>query len=407
MSKWLISTGILVLVLLLATGPLGCTASKPAAPDSIKLGAVVPLTGRYAAGGAQVKAGYELAVADINKAGGVYIKEYGKNIPLELKLLDDESDPAKTVSRLETLNSTDKVSVYLGGFGSDLHAAGAALADKNKIPYLGVAFALGAIHQKGYKYLFSPFNKSTDVARGTFEIVNSLPKEQRPTKFAIFQEKTDWGVEMANEWKKNAAGFGYNITVQEEYAPATKDFSDLILKAKAAGVDAVLALPSPPDGIAIFKQMKELGFNAKFYFFVRAPDAVSWSQSLGKDGDYVVLAPGWHHGVNFPLVKELNAEHQAKFNRPADVVTGPAYACVQIAAEAIKKAGKLDREAIRNAIAETNMNTVEGPISFRPDGTGVVQFFGVQWQNGKQELIWPKEMATKPFAYPAKPWNER
>lgn len=78
MSKWLISTGILVLALLLATGPLGCTASKPAAPDSIKLGAVVPLTGRYAAGGAQVKAGYELAVADINKAGGVYIKEYGK-----------------------------------------------------------------------------------------------------------------------------------------------------------------------------------------------------------------------------------------------------------------------------------------------------------------------------------------
>lgn len=407
MSRWVIPFGILFLALSLVVAPLGCTASKPAAPESIKIGAVVPLTGRYASLGAQIKVGYEFAVEDINKAGGIYVKEFGKNIPLELKLLDDESDPAKTVSRLETLNSSDKVLAYLGGGGSDLHAAGAALADKNKIPYLGIAFALWDIHQKGYKYLFSPFPKSPDLARSSFELVNSLPKEQRPTKFAIFQEKTDWGVEMANEWKKNAAGFGFNIAVHEQYAPGAKDFSDMILKAKSAGVDAVLALPSPPDGMALFKQMKELGFNAKYYYFVRAPDAPTWSQNLGKDGDYVVLAPGWHYGVKYPLVKELNDKHQAKFDRPADVLVGPSYACVQIVAEAIKKAGTLDREAVRNAIAETNMNTVTGPVSFRPDGTGVVQTFAVQWQNGKQELVWPKDMATKPFAYPAKPWNER
>ncbi|MCL5959326.1 MAG: amino acid ABC transporter substrate-binding protein [Chloroflexi bacterium] len=382
-------------------------AAKSGAPETIKIGAVVPLTGRYAALGSQVKPGYEFAVEDINKAGGVEVAEYGKKIPLELKMLDDESDPAKTVQRLETLNSSENVWVYLGGAGSDLHAAGAAIADKNKTPYLGIAFALWDIHQKGYKYLFSPFPKSPDLARESFALANSAPQGQRPAKYAIFQEKTDWGLEMTNEWKKAAPAAGANIAFIGEYAPGSKDFSDMILKAKSAGADAVLALPNPPDGMAIFKQMKELGFNAKYYFIVRAPDGPTWAQNLKQDGDYAVVGAGWHNGAQFPGVKELNAKFQAQFNRPADVLTGPSYACVQIAAEAIKKAGKLDREAIRNAMAALKMDTVVGPVSFRPDGTGDVQTILAQWQNQKQELVWPANMATKPFAYPAKPWNER
>ena len=100
------------------------TAAKPAATgEPIKVGAVVPLTGRYAGLGAQVRPGYEIAVEDINAAGGVDVA--GTRRPLELKILDDESDPAKTVQRLETLYSADRVVAYLGGAGSDLHAAGA------------------------------------------------------------------------------------------------------------------------------------------------------------------------------------------------------------------------------------------------------------------------------------------
>jgi len=399
--------GALVLVLSLLAVQVGCGPSAPAAPQSIKLGAVVPLTGRYASGGAQIKTGYEFAVEDINNAGGVEVKEYGKKIPLELKLVDDESDPAKTVSRLETLASSDKVLVYLGGFGSDLHAAGAALADKNKIPYLGVAFALRNIHEKGYKYLFSPFNKSPDLARTSLELIASVPKDQQPKKFAIFQEKTDWGAEMTGEWKKVATELGLNIASVDEYAAGSKDYSDMILKAKSSGIDAVLAVPSPPDGMAIIKQMKELDFNPKYIYFVRAPDGPDWGQNLGKDGDYVAMGPGWHNGVKFPGVKELNDKHTAKFGRPADVLVGPSYAEVQVVADAIKRAGKLDTESIRNAIADTKMDTVVGPVSFRPDGTGVVNSVVVQWQNGKQELVWPKDMATKPFAYPTVPFNQR
>ncbi|HYB74220.1 MAG TPA: ABC transporter substrate-binding protein, partial [Candidatus Sulfotelmatobacter sp.] len=83
------------------------------------------------------------------------------------------------------------------------------------------------------------------------------------------------------------------------------------------------------------------------------------------------------------------------------------YACVQVVANAIERAGSLDREKVRDAIAATNMMTVIGPVRFNPDGTGQVQTFVVQWLDGKQELVWPKEFATKPFAYPAPPFKQR
>jgi branched-chain amino acid transport system substrate-binding protein len=373
--------------------------------QTIKAGAVVPLTGRYAALGAQVRAGYEIGVEQINAAGGVSVG--GKKMQLELIMLDDESDPTKTVARLETL-ATQGVVAYLGGAGSDLHAAAASIGDKNKIPYLGIAFALNSIHKQGLRYLFSPFPKSPDLAKETFVLLDgSIPAAQRPAKVALFLERTDWGKEMGSAWESFAKQNGYQVVATGEYAPGAKDFSELILKAKSAGAEAVFALPSPPDGMTIVKQMKELDFNPKAVVFIRAADPPVWSQNLGKDGDYFLLSPGWHFAARYPKVAEVNDAHQKRLNRPADPLVGPAYACVQILAEAITRAGSLDREKIRDAIAATNMTTVVGPVRFRPDGTGEVRVFFQQWLKGKQELIWPKDFATAQFGYPAPPFSQR
>jgi branched-chain amino acid transport system substrate-binding protein len=394
-GAWSILIGLAVLT---AAGPAVVGA------QTIKVGAVVPLTGRYGAGGAQVRAGYEIAVEHINAAGGVTVG--GKKIPLELVLLDDESDATKTVSRLETL-AAQNVIAYLGGFGSDLHAAAASVAEKNKTPYLGVAFALNKVHQQGFRYLFSPFWKSPDIGRMMPGLLSSIPAAERVKTVAIFQEKTDWGAEMAAAWVEASKPAGYQVALQGEYAPGAKDFSDLILKAKAANADAVFALPTPPDGMTMIKQMKELGYTPKLAFFIRAPDPPIWSKNLGKDGDYVLLAPGWHHAVKAPGVKELNDTHQKKVGRPADPIAGPAYACVQILAAALTRAGVLDREKVRDAIAATEMTTVIGPVKFRPDGTGIIQSVVLQWMNGQQELVWPRESATAPLAYPAPPFAKR
>lgn len=396
-------------VLLMLGAVLALTVPAPmsagAPGGTVKLGAVIPLTGRFAAGGAQIRAGYEIAVEDINARGGVQVG--GRRMPLELMVLDDESDPTKTVSRLETLASQGAVT-YLGGFGSDLHAAAAAVAEKNRIPYCGVAFALWAVHQQGFKYLFSPFIKSPDIAIGMYRFLNAtVPAGQRPTRVAVFAERTDWGREMERLWTARSREFGYQIVMSGEYSVGTRDFSDIILRAKAANAEAVFALPTPPDGIGLIRQMKELDFTPKTILMIRAPDAVSWTQALGKDGDYVLFAPGWHSSLEYAGVADLNTKHQAKVGRPADVTTGPAYACVQIVANAVERAGRAEPQAIRDALASTNTMTVAGPVRFRADGTGIVQFVLNQWQGGRQVRVWPQGGGAVPLQYPAKPWRER
>ena len=398
LSGWRVALFSLLGLALAGLTPTGAVA------QGIKVGAVVPLTGRYGGGGAQVRAGYEIAVEQINAAGGVSVG--GKKMPIELTVLDDESDATKTVSRLETL-AAQGVVAYLGGFGSDLHAAAAAIAEKNHIPYLGVAFALNKVHQQGFRYLFSPFWKSPDVGRFTPALLELIPAAERPKTVAIFEEKTDWGREMAAAWTEAGKAGGYQVVMVGEYAPGAKDFSDVILKAKNANADAVFGVPTPPDGMTVIKQMKELGYTPKLTLLIRAPDPPIWSKNLGKDGDDVVLAPGWHHAVKAPGVKELNDAHMQKFGRLADPLVGPAYACVQILAAAITRAGSLDREKIRDALANTDMTTVIGPVKFRPDGTGIVQAVFVQWLNGKQEIVWPKESATATLVYPAPAFSKR
>jgi branched-chain amino acid transport system substrate-binding protein len=383
-------------------------APKPPAPEFIELGASIPLTGNFGSLGNMVLPGYEFAVADINANGGVYVEEYGVKVPLRLTYYDDESDPTKAVSKLETLFSEQDVTAYLGGAGSSMHAAASAIAEKNQVPYCGIAFALNKIHQQGYKYLFSPFPKSPQQAKDTFAILNAaIPEGERPTKVAIFSYSDDWGKELGDLWEQEAAANGYEVVVRAENPVGVNDWSDSILKAKAAEAEVLLSLPIFPDGSGMFKTMAELGWTPKYSLVIRAPEGVNWGESMGTIGDYVTIFPGWHNGEKFEGVAELNAAYEAKFGRPADLLTGPAYACVQLLAAAIEKAGTLDREAVRDAMASIDTNTVIGPVTFNEDGTGNVLNPLIQWQNGKLELVWPPEQATQDFVYPAPPFEER
>jgi branched-chain amino acid transport system substrate-binding protein len=410
--------GALVL-LALALAACGATAPAPTGGNSgtapasggpsvsgatIKIGAVVPTTGRYAAGGELVKNAYELAVEDINKAGGVDVN--GTKMQIELTILDDESDPTKTVQRLETLNSSNQVSAYLGGFGSDLHAAAAAVAEKNKIPYVGIAFALKKIHENGYQYLFSPFPKSPDIAKSSFDLLDSL--SPKPTKVAIFAETTDWGNELGGLWRNEIQSRGYQLVDDEQYAPGAKDFAPLISKAKDAGAQVVLGLPNGPDGTTIVKQMKELAYTPQALFLIRAPDGATWASNLGKDGDDVMLIQGWAATVNFPGSQDMAKRYQAKYNKSAQSSVGCAYAAVQILADAISRAKSTDRQAIRDAIAATDLkDTVIGPVKFNSDGTGQVISIVTQYQDGVQVAVWPKDQAAKAVVFPAKAFAER
>jgi branched-chain amino acid transport system substrate-binding protein len=378
------------------------TTGEPVeAPESIKIGAVVPLTGAFGGGGAQIERGYVYAVDTINEAGGVLVEEYGAQIPLELDVRDDASDPNQTTSIMDELAGEDIVA-YLGGFATPVHAAGSATAERNGIPYLGAATSTQALHEQGYQYFFSPFPKSPDMAATVFEMLNGLiPEGERPLRVGIFQEATDWGEELGPLFVQEAEGHGYEVVLHETYAPGTTDYTDLILAGQAADVEALLSLPTPPDGFAIYQQMGELGWKPPFNLVIRAADVPTWND-LGPAGEGVVLSTPWHPALGFPGTEAVNERHLEEEGRPADPVVGSAYALVEILADAIERAGTLDHDAVRDAIAATDgLSTIIGPITFREDGTAPVPNPHMQRIGGAIELIWPDDSATADLVYPA------
>jgi branched-chain amino acid transport system substrate-binding protein len=370
------------------------------APEVIRIGAVIPLTGAFAGGGAQIERGYIYAVDAINEAGGVYVEEFDAQIPLELDVRDDASDPNQTTSIMDELAGSDIVA-YLGGFATPVHAAGSATAERNGIPYLGAATSTQALHEQGYRYFFSPFPKSPDMAVTVFEMLNDLiPEGDRPLNVGIFQEATDWGEELGPLFVQEAENHGYPVVYNETYAPGTTDFTDLILGAQAAEVEALLSLPTPPDGFALYQQMGELGWKPPFNLVIRAADVPTWND-LGAAGEGVVLSTPWHPALGYPGTEAVNERHIADEGRPADPVVGSAYALIEVLADAIERAGTLDHDAVRDAIAETDgLETLIGPISFREDGTAPVPNPQMQRIGGAIELIWPEDSATSELVYP-------
>ncbi|HUL30679.1 MAG TPA: ABC transporter substrate-binding protein, partial [Thermodesulfobacteriota bacterium] len=103
----------------------------------------------------------------------------------------------------------------------------------------------------------------------------------------------------------------------------------------------------------------------------------------------------------FPGVKALNEAVLAKTGQPTNPSVGPAYASIRVAAAAIEKAGSLDRAAVRDALAATDMMTVMGQVKFAPNNTRQNAIRPViQWQNGSMELVWPDNQKSKPLVYP-------
>jgi branched-chain amino acid transport system substrate-binding protein len=386
-----------------ACGGTDETTTTVVLPDTIKVGAVVPLTGKYSGLGGQIKAGYELAVSTINAAGGVDVG--GTKVPLELTVLDDESDTTKNGQQLETLNSAGVVA-YLGGAGSDLHAAAAGTAEMNKIPYLGVAFSLNSTHEQGFTYVFAVFPKSKDHAKACFDLLDSF--SPKPTKVAIFQETTDGGKELKKYWDLEATTRGGYQNTTYEYAPGATDYSSMVTAAKEAGAEVLLGYASEADGTAILKSAKELGWNAKVYVMIRAADPPTFGANLGADSDGVYFLPGFSRDLPYAGVAEFAAAYLAANTKPAPPLSGAAYSCVQVLTDAIRRAVNVYRMAIRDAIAATNLDTLVGKVTFAADGTWTnANDPVVMWQGGKQVLVFPAAIAKAQPIYPALPWADR
>lgn len=371
-------------------------AAAADAPKTIKVGVMISLTGPDFQTGGPARIGYELAVDEINKAGGVMVKAFNKKIPLELVMLDMETNPEKAIARAEAFNAQG-VPVCVG---TTLVGASAEIFEKNKLPVVVSIMTINAIMDKGLKYFFNIGTLNSDVAQAVFDRFAALPKGTMPTKWAFLKETSDFSTELFVFAKQIAAKKGITVTYEGQYAMMTPDLSALITGAKNSGAEVIFSFPTPPDAITMLKQMAQLGYKPKANIMLRASDDPSWGK-LGALGNFAIGSPDWHPALNYPGVKELNAAVKAKTGQVTNPTTGPAYASIKVAAAAIEKAGSLDRSAIRDALAKTDMETVMGHVKFGPknERLGAIRPV-VQWQGGNMELVWPDKQKTKPFVYP-------
>jgi branched-chain amino acid transport system substrate-binding protein len=365
-----------------------------AAPKSIKVSSVLSLTGKMSAMGMQIKPSYEIFVDKVNAEGGIYVKEYGKKIPIELRVLDDESDPLKTQAQLEVANSWGAVA-NLGGLGCGSFEMGTPICMKNKMTWVGPGCGGWMPHQLGNQWLFSIFMKTPFFSPMVFDMILEQP-EPRPKKVAIFEINQLDAREAAMYWLQAAKLKGFDVVFHKKYPAGTKDFSALITGAKAAGAEILLAYPIPPMGPAIVKQMKELDFNPKIIYWVRAPEGARFGPSLGKLADYVTLPCAWSPTLKFPGNDYVNAQYKKKMGRPSDLIVGSAYSAGQVLAAGIEKAGTLDRRAIRDAVRATDMMTVCGPMRFTDQGWAKDRVLVVlQWMGGRQNIVYTNKHGKK------------
>jgi branched-chain amino acid transport system substrate-binding protein len=386
---------ILAAMLMVTFSAIGSYAAE--APKSIVIGALVSLVGPDTLTGQPSKQGYQLGVDMINAKGGIFVKEYGKKIPLEIVFQDMETNPEKAISRAEALNSRYKATAVVG---TTLINATADIFEKNKLPAVTMLVALDSVFEKGFKYYFTVGKLNSDSAKGFVAVLDNLPKDKKPGKIALAVEQTEFVTELCGFIKKEAAARKMAIVYEGKYAMLSPDMSQLILQAKNAGAEVFVGAPVPPDAITMLKQMNELDYHPKAIIFNRATDDQSWAQ-MGGLVNYTIGSPDWVPSINFPGVKEVCEQIKARTGQEANYANGPGVASIQVLAAAIEKAGTLNRQKVRDAIAATDLMTVTGQVKFQPNGkrqnaTPVV----TQWQNGKTELVWPNDLKTKSLIYP-------
>ncbi|MBN2400982.1 MAG: amino acid ABC transporter substrate-binding protein [Spirochaetes bacterium] len=372
------------------------------APKTIKIGAMYDITGPLATSGERFGWGLHKAVDKINKNGGIFIKEYNKKIPIELVEADHQAKEDRAVTQAEFLN--DQGVVALIGTTSVLPTA-ASVYEKNHLPTLASVSSMDAPFIMGYKYIFSNFTKFSDIGKSGAVFFKSL--SPKPSKVALFEVQYDPGIEACKyaEQEMKAAGID---TVRVKFTWLTKDMSSAILEAKKAGADAVYSFAILPDAMLMIKQMKELDFNPKAVLISEGPTNRGPWKSLRKDGDFVYTFNGFHSSLKYPGVKEIVAMYKAEKKEEPYETVGCGWSSVQIVADAITRAGSLDRNKIRDAMATTNMMTVTGPVKFRPNGTMDIKYASiVQIQNGVEVLVFPNNLKQKKAVYPAPLWKQR
>ena len=369
---------------------LSFSCAKEADENAIRVGAIVSMTGMNAMTGAEQKWAYEQAVEDINKNGGVFVKELNKKMPVKLIFADDKSAPDQGAAAMERLIKINKIDLALSSNVTPINIAAGTKCEQYKVYYQIVCSWIDFIEKENFKWVADMFASSSESSRAPFLIWESLPEEQRPQKPALMMEDNLDGQGFGEGFKKFAQEYGYRFAVDEPYAPGSKNFSSQILKWKAAGVDALIWLGSPTDGITLLRQMKEQDLKLKYIHGWKGFWTTEFAEDLGEDANYIIHDGFWSDAFGAPGAKELQERFMKDHGGMDSVSVGLSYANPQIMAMAIEKAGSFESERVRDAVFGGEFKgTMMGDVNFNEKGLAFKPLIALQWWNGKRMPLYP------------------
>jgi branched-chain amino acid transport system substrate-binding protein len=390
---------LLVLAILVLASGTACAEDR----KEIRIGAPLPLTGILAGAALEQKWAYEQAVADINKKGGIFVKEYNKKLPVKLTIADDESDPGKAVAATEKLIKVDNVDVLLSAFTTNHVLPTCKTADKYKKYYHATTCLVPPWLEQKFQWSTLFFFDILQSASDPYEVINSMEEKDRPKTLAILMEDTIDGRAFGGAFKAMAEKYGYKFAVDEPLAVGAKDYSSQILKLKTKGVDGILIFGADGDCVTFVRQMKEVGLNVKFFHGYKGTWAHEFYNALGPDAEGILMDGFWSEDFQFPGAKELGARYVKAFSKHS-VSIGLYYGLCQILWQAIEKAGSLDSAAILKAVLTNEFKgTVQGDIKYGENKVAIHLSTAHQWNKGYQELSYPiikggwKTQAMKPW----------
>jgi len=391
---------LLFTVFVLGIGLLGLAEGE--APCVIKLGAVNPLGDIT---GDQMTKAMRLAVEEINAAGGVL------GCKLELVVVDSEFNPAKGAAAIEKLVTVDKVNVLIGGMSSSVLYGMIPVMKKYQMVTVWSGAAASVCEQAlgpeaDWFFHLHPWDylQGQSEREGLMAIIEKYGIQVKKM-FVAYED----GVFGTTSYEGLKALFPEWEVVGESFKSAAVgggDYTAVLQHAKEFDPDVFIWLGYEADALPIMEQAKAIGFEPPMFF--GAPPG--WPPDFGKSplshgvGFFYMWVPAISQ-VN-PVSKHFHDAYVARWDEEPVTYFAPlGYANVYVVAEAIKRAGTLEKEALIKALEETEYLSPLGEVlRFSPSNIIKHQGFKgqkvMQWQNGAAQVIYPFELATAEFIYP-------
>jgi len=383
-----------ILSVLVISLPWPSVAQQP-----IRIGASMALTGKYALQGGYARDGYQLCQKHVNAQGGVLGR------PIQFVIQDDASDEKTAVGVYDKLITQDQVDAVLGPYSSPLADAVADVTEKHRKLMIAPLAGTTSLWEKGRRYLIMVVSPVELTPEGFIDLAARFGLKT----IAVLNEDGLVAKAAAKGAGELARKKNLDVVFSETYPKGTKDFAPILSRVKAAKPDAfVIGSQLFDDLITMTRQTREVDLNVKMFSSLPYGGLPDYQKRLEKAAEFVYSATFWEPSLPYPGNREFVAAYEKEFNRAPALQAANAYAGCQLFAEAARKAGSIDSDKLRETALKLRTKTILGDFAVDERGFQIAhKAVTTQWQDGKQVILWPDEVAAGKPRFPTPPWSAR